>query len=229
MAIPLPNENIEQKIPPLENGDRLSRAEFERRYNAMPNLKKAELIEGVVFMPSPVRHQQHGHPHSCLITWLGTFEAHTSDVQTSDNSTLRLELNNEPQPDAVLLKVPPRHGNAIISEDGYIEGAPEIIAEVAASTVSLAANAKFHIYERAGVQEYIIWRIQNQAIDWFILQDGHYERLSADADGVFKSRVLPGLWLDPHALLNGDMKSVLSVLNKGLQSEEHEAFESGGQ
>src|SRR2546421_625978 len=89
-------------IPPLENGDRLTRAEFERRYEAMPELKKAELIEGVVYVPSPVRHEQHGGPQFALSTWLGHYQAFTPGVRGSDNATVRLDLNNEPQPDEVL-------------------------------------------------------------------------------------------------------------------------------
>ena len=42
------------RILPLEHGDHLTREEFERRYEAMPHVRKAELIEGVVYMPSPV-------------------------------------------------------------------------------------------------------------------------------------------------------------------------------
>src|SRR5437588_6466057 len=87
-------------IPPLENGDRLTRAEFERRYEAMPDLKKAELIEGEVYVGSPVRYRQHGKPHGQIMTWIGTYSADTSGVGFGDNSSIRLDLDNEPQPDA---------------------------------------------------------------------------------------------------------------------------------
>ena len=111
-------------IPPLENGDRLTRAEFERRYDAMPALKKAELIEGEVYMPSPVRYGRHSQPHSRLGTWLGIYELDTPGVEAGDNGTIRLDLDNEPQPDAFLIIRPERGGQARISEDDYIEGAP---------------------------------------------------------------------------------------------------------
>src|SRR3989442_5306630 len=115
-----------EPIPPLEPGDRLSRSEFERRYEAMPQLKKAELIEGVVYMPSPVRFRRHSRPHADFITWLGFYRAHTPGVEAADNSTARLDLDNEPQPDAILLIDPAYGGQARISEDDYIESAPEL-------------------------------------------------------------------------------------------------------
>src|SRR5208337_5501936 len=121
---------------PLENGDRLTRAEFERRYDAMPELNKAELIEGEVYMPSRVRYEQHGHPHTRLVTWLGNYETDTPGVEAGDNASIRLDLDNEPQPDAFLIIRPERGGQARISEDDYIEGAPELVAEVASSSAS---------------------------------------------------------------------------------------------
>lgn len=121
-------------VPPLENGDRLTRAEFERRYRAMPHIKKAELIEGVVHMPSPVRTDQHAEPHLDLIAFLGIYRHFTPGVRGGDNSTVRLDLDNEPQPDGTLFKA--QGGTARIDADGYIRGAPELAAEIAASSVS---------------------------------------------------------------------------------------------
>ena len=129
-------------VPPLKEGERLSRDEFERRYNAMPELKKAELINGVVLMPSPVRHEQHGNPHAYLTTWLATYEISTPGTSIGDNSTIRLDLDNEPQPDDTLMIRPECGGNARIDADGYIEGGPELVAEVAASSVNIDLTSK---------------------------------------------------------------------------------------
>ena len=118
---------IPDPVPPLQNGDHLTRDEFERRYDALPHLKKAELIEGVVYMPSPVRQRRHGRPHLHVNTWLGTYEASTPGVEAGDNSTIRLDLDNEPQPDALLFIDPARGGQARISADDYLEGAPELV------------------------------------------------------------------------------------------------------
>ncbi len=211
-------------IPPLENGDKLTRAEFERRYEAMPHLKKAELIEGVVYVPSPVRHRYHGHPHTHLIGWLAHYEAGTPGVEASDNSTVRLDLDNEPQPDVLLFIDPACGGQARIDADGYIEGAPELVAEVASSSASYDLHAKLHVYRRNVVHEYIVWRVLEQEIDWFVLHAGQYERLSLDAAGLYRSEAFPGLWLDPAALLRGDLATVLAVVQRGLASPEHAAF-----
>ena len=131
-----------EQVPPLEPGDRLTRSEFERRYEAMPGLKKAELVEGVVHMPSPVRYRRHGRPHAMLIGWLIQYEAATPGVETADNSTARLDLDNEPQPDAMLLIDPRKGGQARISQDDYIQSAPELVAEVASSSASFDLNGQ---------------------------------------------------------------------------------------
>jgi hypothetical protein len=221
---PWPDQLPDGSLPPLEAGDRLSRAEFERRYEGMPHLKKAELIEGVVYVPTPVRLYRHGRPHAHLIGWLVVYEANTPGVVTGDNSTARLDLDNEPQPDALLLIVPARGGQARITSDDLIEGSPELVAEVAASSVSYDLNAKLNVYRRNGVREYVVWRVLNQEVDWFVLRDSQYERQPPDAQGLLRSVVFPGLWLDPAALLRGDMATVLAVLQQGLASAEHAAF-----
>lgn len=214
----LPNH---PEIPPLEPGDRLTRDEFERRYAAMPHLKKAELIEGVVYMPSPVRVYRHGQPHFDLISWLGAYRAATIGVSGGDNTTARLDMDNEPQPDAMLLIEPARGGQVKITDDDYVEGAPELVAEIASSSVSFDLHTKFNVYRRCGVKEYIVRRVLDRAIDWFVLSHGAYERLAADSDGVLRSNTFPGLWLDAEALLAGDLARVLSVVQSGITSPQH--------
>jgi Uma2 family endonuclease len=214
----------QQKVPPLENGDRLSRDEFERRYDAMPGLKKAELIEGVVYMPSPVRVDQHGEPHFDMIGSLGTYTWATLGVRGADSSSARLDLKNMPQPDICLFIDPAKDGQARISDDGYLEGAPELIAEIAASSVSYDLSLKFEVYRRNGVREYLVWRVQDREFDWFVLRGKRYVRLPLDKSGVYRSKAFPGLWLDPAALIRGDMAAVQAALQRGLASPEHAAF-----
>ncbi len=209
-------------IPPLENGDRLTQAEFERRYSAMSHLKKAELIEGIVYMASPLRIRQHGEPHSFIITWLGVYKAFTPGVQLGDNCTVRLDADNEPQPDA-LLRIE-TGGRSTISEDGYVEGAPELIAEIAASSVSIDVHEKLKVYRRDRVQEYIIWRVDELELDWFRLSEGKYVQLQANDKAIITSEVFPGLRLDKKALLTGNLAQVLAVLQQGLGSTEHQNF-----
>lgn len=211
-------------IPPLENGDKLTRYEFERRYNAMLNLKKAELIEGIVYMGAALRFRSHGQPHGWILTWLGTYEATTPGVALGVEPTVRLDLDNEPQPDAVLLINEEAGGQARLSDDDYIEGAPELIVEIAASSVAIDLHAKKQAYRRNGVKEYIVWQVLDQKLSWFYLEQGEYLELSADTDGIVRSHVFPGLWLAVAELLVGNMQSVLAVLQAGSQSPEHARF-----
>jgi Uma2 family endonuclease len=212
-------------IPPLENGDKLTRYEFERRYNAMPNLKKAELIEGIVYiMPAALRFRSHGQPHGWILTWLGTYEAATPGVALGVEPTVRLDLDNEPQPDAVLLIAPEAGGQTKLSDDDYIEGAPELIIEIAASSVAIDLHAKKQAYRRNGVKEYIVWQVGDRKLTWFYLERGEYLELATDSDGIVRSQVFPGLWLAVVELLAGNMQTVLTILQAGLQSPEHAAF-----
>lgn len=222
---PQTQSNSTQKhLPPLQSGDRLTRAEFERRYVADPHIKKAELIEGIVYVASPLRHEQHGKPHSRIMTWLGVYQAMTPGVDLSDAPTVRLDIDNEPQPDAVLFIETDAGGQTRLSSDGYIEGSPELIVEVAASSAAIDTGSKKQVYRRNGVLEYVIWQSYENQIEWFSLTDGEYRSLSPDPDGILWSRVFPGLWLTVEALLSNQMVRVLEVLQMGLKSSEHDAF-----
>jgi Uma2 family endonuclease len=224
MATQATTEPTSPKIPWLEQGDHLTRDEFERRYEAMPEIKKAELIEGIVYMPSPVRYQQHGGPHLEFIGWVMYYLAYTPVVGAADNTTVRLDLENEPQPDALIFRKPSCGGRVVIGPDGYIEGAPELVAEIAASSTSFDLHTKLRVYRRNQVQEYIVWRVKESAVDWFVLRKGEYVRLPLNQAGIHQSEVFPGLWLDPAALVRADLPEVLRVLQQGIASPEHAAF-----
>ena len=210
--------------PVLENGDRLTRAEFERRYEARPDLKKAELIEGVVHVPSPTRFRNHGRPHAALVGWLFTYAAATPGVQVGDTPTVRLDLDNEPQPDAALFIEPEAGGQARVDEDDYVAGAPELVAEVAASSASYDLHDKLHAYRRNGVREYLVWRTLDRRFDWFELVEGVYRPRTPDASGLVSSRVFPGLRLAVDALLRGDLPTVVAAQQGALGEPDHAAF-----
>ena len=210
--------------PPLESGDRLTRHEFERRYAAASHIKKAELIEGVVCVPSALRFRSHAEPHGNLIGWLWFYKVATPGIELGIEPTIRLDLDNEPQPDGVLLISERAGGQSHLTEDDYVEGAPELVAEIAASSAAIDLHGKKNAYRRNGVQEYIVWQIFENKLDWFSLQQGEYVSLKAGADGVIKSQVFPGLWLAIPALLQGEMQRVLAVLQEGLNSPEHGTF-----
>ena len=210
-------------IPRLQNGDTLDSDEFMLRYHAMPEVKKAELIEGVVYiMSSPLRADVHGDPHAALLLWLGNYMLRTPGVRASDNSTVFLDEHNVPQPDAHLRIV--SGGHSTLNQDGYVESAPELVAEVAASSVSIDRNAKFRAYRDNGAREYVLWRVEQGEVDWFVLRDGQYVRLSPGEDGIVRGEVFPGLWLDPAAMVALDAGRVHEVLLQGIASPEHAAF-----
>ena len=209
-------------IPLLQSGDHLDSVEFERRYSAMPGVKKAELIEGVVYMSSPVRTLQHGNPQFDLAAWLGQYAGATPGIMGSDNSTLRLDTKNQPQPD-LLLMIRPAYGGQADFDDGYIVGAPELLAEISASTVSMDMKTKLEVYRRCKVREYLVWRIEDEEIDWFVLRRGRFVKLTSE-DGIVRSETFPGLWLDPIALVAMNLARVLEVGRLGVACPEHAAF-----
>jgi Uma2 family endonuclease len=209
---------------PLHAGDHLTRAEFERRYEAHPGIKKAELIEGVVYMPSPVRHTVHGRPHARMMGWLGYYWAATPGVDMSDNASLRLDFENELQPDALLRLPAAQGGGSVIASDGFLEGAPELIVEIAASSASYDLHEKKRVYARSGVQEYLVVQVYDQELIWFALDEGVYRLLTPGDDGILRSQVFPGLWLRPTAFWDGDLAEMLDVVQAGIASPEHQSF-----
>src|SRR4029077_1165479 len=177
-----------------------------------------------VYMPSPVRYRQHGHPQTRLVAWLANYETDTPGVEAGDNSSVRLDLDNEPQPDGYLIVLPEHGGQARISEDDYIEGAPELVAEVASSSASYDLGKKLNAYRRNGVREYVVWRVLDRQVDWFVNREGRFELMPPSAAGILRSTVFPGLWLDPAALVRGEKAAVKAILQQGLNSPEHAVF-----
>lgn len=195
--------------PHLQQGDVLARTEFERRYAAMPGLKKAELIEGIVYMASPVRADVHGIPHVDLATLLRVYATKHPGLIVADNATVRLDTLNEPQPDLLLMRT---DGQAHVDSDGYISGAPELIAEIAASTASYDLHQKKRTYLRAGVLEYLVWLADENRLVWWQLKDDEFVEIPADENGLITSATFPGLVIDSHALTSGDLASALAQL-----------------
>jgi len=198
-----------QKLPILENGDRVTREEFERRYHQMPNVKKAELIEGIVYGLTPLRYRQHGLPHSQIMIWLGNYAISTPGLETANNTTVRLDFDNEPQPDGLLRLEESVGGNSRISEDDYLEGAPELIVEVASSSSSYDLHDKLQVYRRNGVREYLVWLVEDQEFRWYIWAEATYQQLSSDESGILKRQ----------PIAQGDSEQKKSVFQKRVQWE----------
>ena len=210
-------------IPELVDGDRMTSEEFERRYVASPHIRKAELIEGVVYVASPVS-EEHATPHAEVAQWFGFYRLSTPFLVCSVDGTVRLDHQNQPQPDVQLRIASGRGGQSTISADGYVEGAPELLVEIAVSSKSVDLKQKLEAYRRNGAREYIVWRVLDRAIDWFVLRDGQYDRLPLGPDGLYRSEVFPGLWLDPEALIRGDLAAVFQAVQLGLATPELARF-----
>jgi Uma2 family endonuclease len=143
---------------------------------------------------------------------------------TRDNATAILGNDSEPQPDAILVIESGSGGQSSVSEDGYATGPPELIVEVASSSESIDLHAKRRDYEQAGVLEYVVVVLRQRVVRWFVLQDSTYREVAADASGLFKSTVFPGLWLDAPALLQYDGRQIMDTLQRGIETPEHAAF-----
>ena len=212
---------VEQEVPPLEDGLRLTRQEFLRRWELHPEIKKAELIGGVVHMPSPVS-VEHGSSEGHVGLWIGTYWVSTPGTEFGHNTTSMM-LDDTPQAD-VHLRIVPECGGASWVEGRFLRGAPELIAEVCLTSTDYDLHVKYDLYETACVREYVAVLLEQQEIRWHILVNGRYELMPADADGMWRSRAFPGLWLDGPALLRRDLAAVLAKLREGMQRPEHAAF-----
>jgi hypothetical protein len=221
-----PLANARRQAPPLANGDRLTRVEFERRYAAMPESVKAELIEGLVYLTPRVGHVFHANPLAILSGWLGHYVAKTPGLFSlmGANGTVRLDNDNEPQPDLYLILPPTAGGQAKIDADGYVSGPPTWVCEIAASSVSIDLHYKMNAYRRNGVKEYLVWRTEDAAIDWFALSEGQFLPIAPEPDGTLRSRSFPGLWLLPSSLLDGDLAKLFALLDGAAATPERAEF-----
>jgi Uma2 family endonuclease len=213
---------VEQVVPPLVSGDKLTREEFLRRWELHPEIKKAELIGGIVHMASPVS-LEHGHSEGDVGGWLNYYRFFTPGTDSGNNTTSCMLEDETPQPD-IFLRILREYGGRSWEEDKKLYGSPEMLTEVSKSSVSYDLHAKKDVYEQAKIQEYLAILLQEQEIRWHVLTRGKYKLLRPDADGIWRSRVFPGLWLNGKALLASDMVAVMATLQQGLESREHKAF-----
>lgn len=204
------SSHVATPVLELHSGDRMTRAEFHRACEANPRLQHVELIEGVVYMPSPIRFSRHAEAQALVLTWLGNYAARTQGVRVGGPVTLLLDSDNEPEPDAVLLREAAAGGQSRISTADYVEGPPELVVEIAASSRAIDLAEKYRAYRRNGVTEYLVWVTGEHQFRWFVLRDGDYRELTPGEDGIIESIVFPGLRLDVAALLRGDIAMVLA-------------------
>jgi len=212
---PVPDRS--RLLMPLENGEQLHSTAFLRRFEAMPEVKKAELVEGTVYMASPVRADLHAEPDGLIHLWLGYYAAMRRGLKVYPNTTLLLDPENAVQPDVILCSAPAPGGRVWPNAKGYLCGAPEFVCEVAASTTSLDLHQKFRAYCRNGVSEYLVWLVLEERFEWFVLEDGEYVGLEPDADGLLQSRIFKELVLDTQAALKGDAGGVIARLRDGAE------------
>ncbi len=207
----------QEAVPGLENGDHLTQVEFHRRYAALGEEIKAELVEGIVHMPSPTR-MNHARAHAAIIGRLSFYSAYTSGTELADNATVILDGDNEVQPDGLLRKV--KGGSSRVNDEDYVVGPPELIVEIASSGVAYDLYEKRNAYRRNGVQEYKVWTLHENAIHWFRLHEGRYVQVEPDDTGVIRSQVFPGLWLNVPALLRHDLPTVLATVQAGMDAQQ---------
>lgn len=214
----------EERFPaglPLENGLHLDREAFERRYELMPLNTRAELIEGIVYMGSPVSNW-HSEKTSWITGCLFPYAAELPAVKVGNNATVRLDARNEVQPD-VLLRLEEAAGGQSRAEANYISGAPELITEIALSSLAYDMHEKLQLYHRHGVREYLVWQGEDERVTCFRWREAGFEE-AAIPDGVFQSQAFPGLRLDLAALLKGDLRKAAAEIRAGLASPEFAAF-----
>jgi Uma2 family endonuclease len=217
------NRRLAGALPPLENGDQLDQQTFHARYEAMPEDCRAELIGGIVHMPS-LQKIPHSKAQQLVVRWLDGYAEATPGTEALLNNTQILGPDSEPGPDACLFITPEYGGRVYADEDDYLHGAPELIVEVSSSTESIDLHRKKGDYERAGVREYVVLALPMQQVFWFVRRRDKYQEVPLPADGVFRSRAFPGLWLDAEALLRHQRQRLLAALKQGLAAPEHAAF-----
>jgi Uma2 family endonuclease len=211
-TLPPPTKRSRQPaVLPLENGEHLSVVEFLVRYEAAKDMKKCQLIEGTVYMPSPVRADAHAEPDGLLQGWLFSYAIRNPGLKCYPNATLLLDQENAPQPDAILCSAPKPKHRVWLNQRGYLCGSPELVCEISASTRSIDMHEKKRAYRRAGVTEYLVWLTEENTVAWFHLTAGEYQLLPVNK-GLIHSKIFPGLVLDTKALLKRDGAKLVAAL-----------------
>jgi Uma2 family endonuclease len=200
--------DLSREAPELENGAVMTQPEFHRAYSGCEGLARVELVEGIVYMPSPIKIEQHSRQQKLALRWLVAYEELHEGVEAMGPGTVILDSQNEPIPDVMLYRLRPGR-----FEDGYLSGAPELIFEVANTSRSRDLHGKKRAYERNGVLEYIVWQTRDATLRWFALEAGRYRERHPDADGIIESTVFPGLRLDVAAMLRLDRQAVLAAVH----------------
>jgi len=208
-------------VPPLCTGDRMKQPEFHRRYQACPDDVTFELVGGTVYMASPLR-RAHAVYDEELSFVLGLYRRATPGVELLPNATAILGEESEPQPDLALRVLEEYGGRSREDDDDYVEGPPEFLAEIAYSTRSIDMNQKREDYEQAGVLEYVVLCVEEQEVHWFHFPSG--KNIRPNRQGISCSKVFPGLWIDPRALLARNSPRLAEVVQQGLASSQHAAF-----
>lgn len=206
---------------PLVNGERMKQPEFHRRYEACPDNEKWELIGGIVYMASPLSLTHYDYDDEIGYV-LGTYRRATPGTQVTHNATAIIDEESEPQPDLGLRVLPEYGGQSRTTLDDYLQGAPELLVEIAHSRRDIAMHAKRDDYQRIGVLEYLVVCWEEQEVHWSHFPSGGMVR--PNRQGVSRSRVFPGLWIDVAALLRLDSPRLMEVLQQGLASRAHAAF-----
>ncbi len=221
MKAPAARRPSQASLLPLYNGDHMTQEEFHRRYEAYPEDVKFELIGGIVYMASPLK-RFHGTYHPELSTVLAIYKAGTPGVEVADNMTAILGEKSEPQPDLMLRILAEYGGRSRYNDDDYLVGPPELVAEVAHSSLAIDMNRKRLDYRAAGVQEYVVFSVEERELHWFHFPTGR--KYKPDRNGLWKSRVFPGLWIDGPALVARDTSRLIAAVQQGLATPEHAAF-----
>lgn len=223
-------------IPPLRDGDRLSGREFLRRYEADRTVARAELINGVVYINArrrpdgteermpPIAAEGHSTPQSDVLGMCFNYMLQTPGVRPCGPTTVIVSGNTLPEPDALMYILPEYGGQCAPNRKDYLDGPPELLVEVANTSVRRDMGPKYEAYQAGGVSEYLVWRTADREFHLFTLKRGRYQPVQPTADGVLKSVAFPGLWLDTAALLAGDLRKALETLQQGLAAPEHTAF-----
>ena len=181
-------------------------------------------MDGIVYVMSSRVTVPHAVSHFDLIGLMGAYCVPTPGIAGCVGGTVRLSAECEPQPDVSLRILESHGGQSRIDEDYFIAGAPEMIAEISYESLNYDTDIKRPIYEREGVREFILWRVEDQIVDWYVLRDGTYELLVPDENGIVRSEIFPGLWMHAEAMARRDMGAVARVLQQGLASAEHAEF-----
>lgn len=162
-----------------------------------------------------------GELASSVSYWLCQYRRSTPCVESLGRVSIFLDPTTEIETTAAMWLTP---GADDRPRWQRCEGVPELLVEVTATVHNKVFRRRLRVYEQSEIHELLVVTGDPRDTALYARENGRFARVSPADDGSYRSRVFPGLWLDPSALFSDEWNEMAACLDRGMATEEHAAF-----